>query len=191
MKHALVFLLAALFADASYGQYVGIGTSHPQAKLHVAGTLRVDTATNFLTAKRVAVLDSVGLLHSYPIDSLKKQGIAVTMYSQQVAAQASTTSSSPQTRVTLTLPAGTYLLFAYFEVYNSGIDAGVRAWLYEGSAEIAYGIVYSNTSTFGSWSTFQSVSPAMTTDYTLDYSSWPSGSTSFVRRARIIALLIQ
>lgn len=175
----------------TFAQGVGIGTANPQAKLHVAGNIRIDSAQTVLAASRVAVLSPVGVLQSMPFDSLKKQMAApqtVSWYSQEVPAQSSTTLNSPQARATLNLPAGTYVIFAYCEVFNSNVDAGVRAWFYEGGTELSFGIVYSNTSTYGSWSTVKTVSPVTNTNYTLSYSSWPNGTTSFIRRARIIAL---
>lgn len=190
-----VLMIATIVIHA---QRVGIRTSNPQATLHVAGTLRVDTATTVLSTKKIMTMDSSGMVHTLSFDSLKQQitsglsggGSGVVLYQQEENALTSTTSNIPQVRVTLTLPPGTYLMVGYFEAYNSNIDAGVRATFREGVGELAYGIVWSNSSTFGTWSATRIVSPTVPTDYTLLWSSWPGGTTSHIRRARILALKI-
>lgn len=183
----LVIIFECAIWCVTHAQGVGIGTSNPQAKLHVAGTLRVDTATRVTTTKDLVALDSLGVVHRFSIDSLKKQSVP-TYYYQEVNPVATTTSSNYQARVTITLPPGTYMLFGYAEITNSLIDAGVRMWLLEGSVDIAYGIAYSNTSTFGSWSVFRMVSPTVATNYALGYSSWPVNTISSIRRARLYAV---
>lgn len=174
---------------------VGIGTNNPQATLHVAGTFKVDSVKKLPSIKRVAVIDSAGMLCAVDVDTLKRvfQGISSNPITYYVSSntQTSTVTSSMQTRVTLTLPPGTYLLFSNCDVFNSSIDAGARVQLNEGTTEIAYSIAYSNTGTYGSWSDMQQVSPAATTTYSLMWGSWPTGTTSYIRRARISALKIQ
>ncbi len=189
----LVASLLVGFHQVTHAQGVGVGTATPQAKLHVAGNVRIDTATTVLLTKRIATLDSLGVVHSMPFDSLKKQfggATGLTAYSQEVDAMTSTTSNVPQVRVTLTLPPGTYLITGYFEAFNSNLDAGVRATFREGVRELGYGIVWSNSSTFGTWSSTGIVSPTVSTEYVLLWSSWPAGTTSYIRRARIIALKV-
>lgn len=186
----ITVVLVIIFECATWciaqGQGVGIGTANPQAKLHVAGTVRIDTATRVTTTKDLASLDSLGIIHRFSIDSLKKQ-LTQTMYYQEVNPIGTTTSTNSQSRVTVTLPPGTYILFGYAEIMNSTYDAGVRMWLFEGATEIAYAVPYSNSSTYGSWSVFRIVSPTVTTSYVLGYSSWPGGTTSSIRRARLCA----
>ena len=200
LKFSIIVLLL-IFAFSSHARKggVGINTANPKNTLHVAGTFRTDSAMAVKTTKRFAVLDSVGVLGSLDADSVKSMlqpsgGLmnlsSLILYASNEAST-TTTSASPQVRVTLTLPAGTYLLFGYFEAFNTNIDAGVRAWMYEGGTEIAWGIVYSNTSTYGSWSGMKQVAPSTQTDYTLDWSSWPNGTTSYIRRARLFAIKIQ
>ena len=192
-------LLTGLLLVAQQNGKVGINTNNPQNTLHVAGTLRVDSAKVVTSTKRFAVLDSSGVIQSLSSDSVKSMMQSVgglTNLSSMVSyasaeAQTSTTSTTMQTRVTLTLSAGTYLLFGYFEAYNTSVDAGVRGWLYEGATELAYGIVYSNTSTFGSWSAMKQVAPTVSTNYTLNWSSWPASTTSNIRRARLVAIKVQ
>lgn len=185
----LVILMQLLFYYVSQGQgRVGIGTATPQAKLHVVGNLRIDTVTTLMTPPRIATLDSLGVVHSYPFDSLTGHMESMVTYSEEVDAVATTYSDVPQVRVTLDLSPGSYIIFAYCEVFNTSFDAGVRAWFYEAGTELAWGIVYSNTATFGSWSTFRMVNPGITTSYSLSWSSWPNATPSLIRRARIIAL---
>jgi hypothetical protein len=174
---------------------VGIGTNHPQATLHVAGTFKVDSVPVRTRAKRIALIDSSGLLCAVDVDTFKtsfqSQGSGLITYYICNNTQTSTATSSMQTRVTLTLPPGTYLLFSNCDVFNSSIDAGARVQLNEGASEIAYSIAYSNTGTYGSWSDMQQVSPTVSTTYSLMWGSWPTGTTSYIRRARIAALKIQ
>ncbi|MEI8224071.1 MAG: hypothetical protein WCG20_03025 [bacterium] len=186
----LVIIFQCTLWCVTHAQGVGIGTANPQAKLHVAGTVRIDTATRVTTTKDLATLDSLGVVHRFSIDSIKKQ-TAQTFYYQEVNPIATNTSVAYQTRVSLSLPPGTYLLCAYAEIMNSVYDAGVRMWLLEGSVDLAYAIAYSNTSTFGSWSVFRMVSPTVTTTYGLGYSSWPGNTTSSIRRARMYAIKLQ
>jgi hypothetical protein len=95
-----------------------------------------------------------------------------------------------QVRVSLTLPPGNYLLQGYMEVYNQTVDAGVRAQIMRDTSEIAYGIVYSNTSTFGSWYAMKKVQVTTVSTYDLLWGSWPNG-TSYIRRARLVAVKTQ
>lgn len=174
---------------------VGIGTNNPQATLHVAGNLRVDTTLRALPTDRIATLDSAGTLRAISLDSLKKQmntgqSSGQVIFSEEITAQGSTTSSAPQSRVTLTLPPGNYLIFAYAEIFNASAIAGVRMWLFEGSTETGYAMPYSNTSTYGSWSCYRYVSLTAPTVITLSYSAWPGGTVSYIRRARLVALKI-
>lgn len=185
----IIFECSMYFITEAQGR-VGIGTNHPAATLEIAGTLRVDTARTVTSTHRIAVLDSVGLVGSLDFDSLRRQGGTVGLLYQEVNAVATTTSNVAQPRVTLNLGPGTYIVFAYGEMYNTAIDAGVRAWLWEGATLLAYGIVYSNTSTYGSWSTMRVVIPTVTTTYTFSYASWPNNTPSFIRSARIIAVKI-
>lgn len=188
----LIFQIITYFSAHAQGQ-VGIGTSNPQAKLHVAGNLRVDSLPVSLITDRIATVDDSGILRTLSFDSLRNRignqsGGNATVFSQEVSAQGSTTSSTAQSRVTLTLPPGNYLLFAYAEIFNTTAIAGVRMWLFEGSTEIGYSMPYSNTSTYGSWSSFRYVSITTSTVITLSYSTWPAGSLSYIRRARLAAL---
>ena len=193
LKHVAVVILVILFELITYwtcdAQGVGVGTTNPQAMLHVAGNVRIDTVTAVGTTKKIVAIDSVGVLHTLLIDSLKKSVVPI-LFSQEVNAQTSTQSSTLQPRVTLNLLPGTYLLFAYFEGYNVFQDAGVRAALYEGTTELAYSIVYANTSTYGSWNTFKVVSPTVATNYILYWGAWPNQSPAYIKRARIAALKI-
>lgn len=195
MKSLLLLLILSHCYLISFSQNVGIGTNNPKAKLHVAGNLRVDSTRSVMQTKRVAVLDSLGMLTSMDIDTFRKvmQGSVsspVTYYSC-INAQASTSTSTLQSRLALTLPPGTYLLFSNCDVFNSSVDAGARVQLNEGSSEIAYSIAYSNTGTFGSWSDMQQVSPTTATTYSLMWGSWPNGTTTYIRRARLSAIKIQ
>lgn len=95
-----------------------------------------------------------------------------------------------QVRVSLTLPPGNYLLQGYLEAYNPTVDAGVRAQIMRDTSEIAYGIVYSNTSTFGSWYALKKVQVTTVSTYDLLWGSWPNG-TSYIRRARLVAVKTQ
>ena len=187
MRTFLVITFQCVMWCVVDAQGVGIGTANPQAKLHVAGTVRIDTATRVTTTKDLAVFDSLGVVHRFSVDSIKKQSTQ-TFYYQEVNSIATTTSTSYQSRVTITLPPGTYMVYGYAEIMNSTYDAGVRTWLFEGATELAYAVPYSNSSTFGSWSVFRMVTPAVTTTYILGYSSWPGGTTSSIRRARLYAI---
>lgn len=186
----VIILLSSSINNTTSAQGVGIETLNPLATLHVAGTLRVDTLKSFPQATKIMVVDSQNVVRTVPVDSIRRSSAAVSYFSASNEAQTSTTSSTPQTRVTLNLPAGKYVIFAYFEAYNTGYDAGARATFRGGATELGWGIVYSNTSTYGTWSSFAIVSPTVTTAYTLLYSTWPAGSTTFVRRARLVALKI-
>lgn len=188
---ALLFQLLTYYAAHAQGR-VGIGTAHPQARLHVAGNLIVDTVRTISTAQYLLARDTAGAIASVSVDSLKQEFLSGTslipqVISGEVAAQSTTTSNAPQARVVVSLSAGDYLVFAYAEVFNTAAVAGVRMWLFEGAQEIAYGAAYSNTTTYGSWSAFKVISVSAPTMVTLSYSSWPGGTTSYIRRARISA----
>jgi hypothetical protein len=165
------------------------------AKLHIAGNLIVDSIPAVSDASYVLTRDGSGMVSAFSIDSLKQElltsvsGSIQTVYSE-TATTGSTTANTPQTRVSVLLPVGTYLVFAYAEIHNANVDAGVRMWFYLGTQETAYAIAYSNTSTFGSWNTFRVVTITSPMTVSLAYSSWPGGTTSFIRRARIVALKI-
>src|SRR5689334_20679350 len=46
MRKLIFFLLLSIYCSESFSQNVGIGTSNPLNKLHIAGGLRVDTLAN-------------------------------------------------------------------------------------------------------------------------------------------------
>lgn len=190
LRAIVLTIIFELLGYMLHAQGVGIGTSYPKATLHVAGTVRVDSARVISRSQRFAVFDSVGEMRSLMMDSLKNQLGLLNYQSKEVIGTAGTTSSSPQSRVTLTLDPGIYIVFAYCEVFNTSVDAGTRVWLHEGSTEIAFGVAYSNTSTFGSWTAFRVVNPTAITSYVLSYSSWPAGTTSQIRRVRLCAIKI-
>lgn len=197
-----VFLAAVLGGAGSVrgqGNRVGINTSHPAATLHVAGTFRVDTAAPVPTTGRFAVFDSAGMLRSLSADSIRNfvpaslsaaQSLPLVYYAEDES-PTSTTTSVLQTRVTLTLLPGTYLLFGYFEAYNPQVASGVRGQLNEDTTELSYGALYSDVNTYSPWSTMRWVSPSVPTTYRLMWASWPAGHPSFIRRARLCAIKIQ
>ena len=47
MKKYLTVVGVLIFAINTHAQNVGIGTTNPQNKLHIAGGLRIDTLTGF------------------------------------------------------------------------------------------------------------------------------------------------
>lgn len=194
MLAALLVQLLTYYAAHAQGR-VGIGTPHPQAKLHIAGNLIIDTVRMVSDAQYVLTRDTGGVVAAWSVDSLKNQLTSGLTYSSQVitaevAAQSSTTSNAAQSRVTLDLLPGSYLVSAYAETFNTASVAGVRMWLFEGAQEIAYGAAYSNTTTYGSWSAFRLISIIVPTTITLAYSSWPGGTLSYIRRARIVAIRV-
>jgi hypothetical protein len=189
MKKFIILLGVTLgFVCVVCAQGVGIGTANPRAKLHVAGDLRIDSVKNLLNPKRIAVLDTSGIIYSLSIDSFSAK---VQSYYAEVETPTNTSTSVLQPRVSITVPPGTYLLTAYFEGYNPSIPSGVRGEVTEGSVEIAYGALYSDVNTYSPWNMMKRVVPAVTTTYTLLWASWPSGNPSYIRRARINALKIQ
>lgn len=191
----LLFQVCMYYVAHSQTGRVGIGTSQPMAKLHIAGNLIIDSIPNVSDASYLLTRDSLGIVAALSIDSFKQELVTSistsiqTIYGETVA-NGSTTANTPQTRVSLLLPVGTYLVFAYAEIHNTTIDAGVRMWFFQGTQETAYSIIYSNTSTFGSWNTFRMMTVTSPITVSLAYSSWPGGTTSFIRRARIVALKI-
>ncbi len=187
---ALIQLITCPPADA---QGVGIGTNNPKATLHVAGTVRIDSARAVAVPKRIMVLDTSGEVKTLDMDTLKKMTATTTaFFYAEVEPMASTTSSSLfQPRVTLTLQTGTYIVWAYFEAFSPTINAGVRGVLYQGSTEIAYGELWSDMSTYSPWYAMKEVVLASSTTISLDWASWPNGTTAQIRRARITAVKIQ
>lgn len=194
----LVVFFAWMHGGYSQGR-VGIGTAHPQAKLHIAGNVIIDTVRLVNDAHSVLTRDTLGVVNSLPISVLKQllvvnpdTGLVDTdtlhYISQEVIAQASTTSNVAQSRVVVVLTPGVYLLSAYAEVFNTAAVGGVRMWLFEGVTEIGYGAPYSNTTTYSSWTSFRVCTITTATTITLSYSSWPGGTTSFIRRARLVAI---
>jgi Peptidase_G2, IMC autoproteolytic cleavage domain len=68
----LTALLVSLGLSYSFAQNVGIGTSTPVEKLHVAGSLRVDnlaTTNNATATSRVLYVDALGKIYSFPTGS--------------------------------------------------------------------------------------------------------------------------
>ena len=186
MKRTLFLFLALPYLALAQGR-VGINTNTPQATLHVAGTMRIDSVQLAVHTERILVLDSQNIVHTISADSFAKSSPIVSYYAEAETI-ASTSSSVLQTRVSLVVPPGRYLLSAYCEAYNTSIASGVRAQVNEGVTEIAYGALYSDQNTFSPWSMMRCVTVAVPTTYTLLWGSWPAGNTSFIRRARLVAL---
>jgi len=189
----LTFLFVG-FSSAQVGR-VGINTVNPQNTLHVAGTFRTDSAKTVTSTKRFAVLDSNGVLQSLPSDSLKSifanTNLSSFVFYASNETQANTSSSTMQNKVTLSLPAGTYMVWSYFEAFNVNTNAGVRGTLAQDGTEIAYGELWSDISTYSPWNAMREITSTATTTIALEWGSWPNGTTSYIRRARIVALRVQ
>lgn len=194
MKKQLFFLigaigsLAPLFAQQGN---VGINTTHPQSALHVVGHVRIDSMDLATHDYRVLVTDTSHIIKWIPKDSLKNQNSSPASNSQlfcnEVLSSATTTTVNMQTRVSLVLQPGNYIVFAYCEVFNQNIASGVRVQVNQGSTEIAYGAPYSDQSTFCPWSCFKPTTITVPTSFHLLWAVWPSG-TGHIRNARICAI---
>lgn len=193
-------LLLALFSFAThflYSQNVGIGTANPRSKLEINGTLRVDTIKPSLNSKKVVVVDSAtGNLGYIPVDSLKSSGSggpSVFYYVENdTPTSVSVSSATPQTKVSITIPPGNYLIQSYCEVYNDNYVPGVFVKLTDGSNTLASSVPYAYNGMYGSWCVLKKISVSSNSTYYLQWSCAQNNSgNSFIRNARISAIKIQ
>lgn len=120
-------------------------------------------------------------------------GIPIVYYAENDSVD-STQSAIAITRISLTLPPGTYLLNAYCELYNSSYIAGVEAVLTDGTNVIGASYPWSGYEfrNFAGWSAMKKITISDTTTYYLKWNSVdPPGTDAFIRFARISAMLCQ
>lgn len=97
----------------------------------------------------------------------------------------------PITKMTFSLPPGTYLLSAYCEISNSSHLCVTRIRLVDqNNDEIAWGNPYSRDVYYSPWSMFKQVTLSMPTTYYLQW--WTTEyAGSYMRRARMSAIKMQ
>lgn len=190
-KFLLLYLgIVMMYAMNCNAQNVGIGTSNPRSKLEVNGSVRIDTVKTSLKSRKIVVIDSTTNEIAYiPIDSFKTNLSSLpTVYyveNDSVAVE-STSSLNPQTRITITVPAGNYIIEAYCEVYNDAYVPGVLVILTDGLNIIGSSVPYGYTAMYGHWSTRKKVNLTSVTTYYLKWSCAQNGSgNSYIRNSRI------
>lgn len=186
----ILIMVVALQGLAQSG--VGIGTNNPQAKLHVAGTLRVDSIKAATNPTRFAVLDPTGTLQYFPVDSIKgwvgEEGYEGFYLEQD--SDVTTNAGNWVTRISFTLQPGAYAVNLYCEVTGGGGPGtgNVLLQLTNGISVIGSGNPYCRFAGYGSWSFMKRVVIATTTTYSLMWYSANAGATSTMRNLRISAV---
>lgn len=182
-----------LYGSTMSAQGVGIGTANPQATLHVAGTVRIDSIRNVTLPKKIAVFDTAGVIGYSDIDSIRKtviqSGSSGILYFSSDSVK-SMSGNIPQTCMVFTLPAGSYALQAHCEIYNSGYLYASRVALSDSAGnEISYGVPYSSPGEFSPWSGGGSITIPITTYFRIQF--WGAyNTTTYIRRIRVIATKI-
>lgn len=186
----IALMIELIIYTAANAQGVGIGTANPRARLHVAGNLRIDSVRAVAVPKRIAVLDTAGVVAYCDIDTLGKRigqpSAAGTLFFSRDSIQ-SMFSNAPQTCLAFQLPAGSYLILAQCEVYNSGYLYGSRVALSDSSgAEISYSVPYSSPGDFSPWSGGGRVTVSSATWFRVQF--WGIYyTTTYIRRVRVSA----
>lgn len=186
----ITIIIELILFTAASAQGVGIGTANPRARLHVAGNLRIDSVRTVAVPKRIAVLDTSGVVGSCDMDTLRKMvaqaASSGTLYFSADSVQ-SMFSNVPQTCLVFSLSPGSYLIFAQCEIYNSGYLYGSRVALSDSSgAEISYGVPYSAPGDFSPWSGGGMVTVHSKTFFRVQF--WGAYYTNtYVRRVRVSA----
>ena len=193
-------LLVALFISlGGFAQNVGIGTSNPRAKLHVAGDLRIDSLRQISSSRvrKILTIDSSNGTVSYtPLDTLKGLlgsggGISfsgLVFFSENAVQATTTTSTTPQTRVSVTLGPGTYIIWASCEFANNYWYSGTFGVLTDGVTRFGDSNPYANS--WAPWGATKVATITTTTTFSLQWYVW-SGSVGTIQNARITALKIQ
>jgi hypothetical protein len=169
---------------------VGINTNVPQATLHVAGTVRVDSLLCMSNATTVAAFDSVGNLGQIELDSLKGllSGTGTSGWYWEEDSTVTTNSGNLTLRKSFILPPGRYCLTFYCEVRGGGGNGSVVLNVMEGNTLLGIGAPYCFYSQFCSWSYMKQVVLANATTFSLMWYSVTGGATSTMRVLHISAI---
>lgn len=175
----------------SEAQNVGIGTNSPQATLHIAGTLRVDSLKPAFP-HTIVVLDSSGVFHSVPLDTLRSFLASAPAMSPFFYASAEPVQSIQNdtfgTCLSITLPPGRYVIHAYCETYNASYANASRVKLSDTDGnDLAGDVPFCRQGMFSPCSMLAEVSTSASKTYRIQ---WCGNyfTTTYVRRARILAM---